>query len=45
MPWDYPGDSDDKFCNQCKKITRHTCFRGSINGTIEWCCDDCGKKR
>jgi hypothetical protein len=42
---DDPGDTDEKFCNRCKTITKHMYFRGSFSGTVEWCCDDCGKKR
>jgi hypothetical protein len=38
---DYPGDTKEKFCNQCKKITKHMCFRGSEPGTIEWQCVEC----
>ena len=41
MPWDYEGDTAEKFCNRCKRITKHTCFRGSFSGTLDWCCDDC----
>ena len=40
---DYPGDTDEKFCNYCKRVTKYTCFRGSP-GRVLWLCDDCGKE-